>query len=91
MDHKHHLNNQIKVVIKLLNSNYINEINSGILQLLYKRYTDALEILEKEQDVHQINIIGGVRAYMDHYSDYENPLLGEMHKAEKFAQELIYF
>ncbi|MGE7665148.1 hypothetical protein ACQKMN_05470 [Ureibacillus composti] len=52
MDNIHHLKNQITVVINLLNSNYINEINSGLFQLLYKRYSDALEILEKDRDVH---------------------------------------
>ncbi|MDM5333152.1 hypothetical protein QUF56_07930 [Ureibacillus composti] len=89
MENTHHLKNQIKVVINLLNSNYINEINSGLFQLLYKRYSDALEILEKDRNVDQINIVGGVRAYMDNYSDYENPLLGEMHEAEKLTKELI--
>ena len=89
MDNTHHLKNQIKVVINLLNSNYINEINSGLFQLLYKLYSDALEILEKDWNVHQINIVGGVRAYMDNYSDYENQLLGEMHEAEKLTKELI--
>ena len=89
MDNIHHLKNQITVVINLLNSTYINEIDSGLFQLLYKRYSDALEILEKDRDVHQINIVGGVRAYLDHYTDYENPLLGEMHKAEKLAKLLI--
>jgi len=88
MDNIHHLKNQITVVINLLNSTYINEIDSGLFQLLYKRYSDALEILEKDRDVHQINIIGGVRAYLDHYTDYKNPLLGEMHKAEKLAKQL---
>ena len=45
-------------------------------------------ILKENKDSKEINIIGGVRAYMDSYSDYENPLLGEMHNAEKLSKEL---
>ncbi|MBY6934807.1 hypothetical protein EXM65_02625 [Clostridium botulinum] len=35
------------------------------------------------------NIIGGVRAYMDSYNYYNNPLLGELHKAEKLNKQLV--
>ena len=68
---------------------YEDEINSGIMQLIYKRYMNALDILKNDKDINQINIIGGVRSYMDSYNDYNNPLLGELHKAEKLSKHLI--
>ncbi|CAH0159369.1 hypothetical protein FQP34_13120 [Peribacillus simplex] len=89
MDKKKQLIEQIKVVINNLEKDYVNDINSGILQLIYKRYKNALEILENNKDIKEINIIGGVRAYMDSYSDYLNPLLEELHKAEKLNKELL--
>ncbi|MDO7485882.1 hypothetical protein Q5O89_08560 [Peribacillus frigoritolerans] len=90
MDKKKQLIDQIKVVINNLEKDYSNEITSGVLQLIYKRYKNALEILENNKDIKEINIIGGVRAYMDSYSDYQNPLLGELHKAEKLNRELFH-
>ena len=45
--------------------------------MIYKRYKNALEILENDKNIKDINIVGGIRAYLDSYSDYENPLLGE--------------
>ncbi|GAM12826.1 hypothetical protein [Mesobacillus selenatarsenatis] len=89
MDKKKQLIEQIKVVINTLEKDYSSELNSGILQLIYKRYKNALDILEKNNDIEGINIIGGIRAYMDSYSDYQNSLLGEMHKAEKLNKELL--
>jgi hypothetical protein len=89
MDKKKQLIEQIKVVINILEKDYSSEFNSGVLQLIYKRYKNALEILEKNNDIEGINIIGGIRAYMDSYSDYQNSLLGEMHKAEKLNKELL--
>ncbi|MGG7176993.1 hypothetical protein ACQPU1_05365 [Clostridium paraputrificum] len=50
---------------------------------------NALDILKNNKDINQINIIGGVRAYMDSYNDYNNPLLGELYKAEKLNKQLI--
>ncbi|MDO6657827.1 hypothetical protein [Anaerobacillus sp. 1_MG-2023] len=88
MAKKKQLIEQVKVVLNHLENNYSNKINSGALQLIYKRYNDALEILENDKNIKDINIVGGIRAYLDSYSDYENPLLGEMHKAEKLYQNL---
>ncbi|MGE7907096.1 hypothetical protein ACQKNS_22115 [Peribacillus sp. NPDC094092] len=89
MDKKNQLINQIKVVINNLENDYYNEITSGVLQLIYIRYKNALTILENNKDIRELNIIGGIRAYMDSYSDYQNPLLGELHKAEKLNKELL--
>jgi hypothetical protein len=89
MDIKEELLEQIEIVIKKLEMQYEDEINSGIIQLIYKRYMNAIDILKNGKDIKQINIIGGVRAYMDSYNDYNNPLLGDLHKAEKLYKQLI--
>ena len=89
MDKKKQLFEQIKVVINKFEEDYAKEINSdSISQLIYKRYKKALEILEGHEDIKEINILGGVRAYMDSYNDYQYKLLGELHKAEKIMREL---
>lgn len=88
MDKKKQLIEQIKVVIIKFDEDYAKDINSGVLQLIYKKYKKALEILENNEDIKGINIMGGVRAYMDSYNDYQNPLLGELHKTEKIIKEL---
>lgn len=89
MDKKKKLLEQIKIVINKLEIEYKDEICSDIMQLIYKRYKNALDILENNKDMKQINIIGGVRAYMDSYNDYNNPILSDLHKAEKLNKELI--
>ncbi|PKF87070.1 hypothetical protein CW306_20010 [Bacillus sp. BA3] len=89
MDKKKQLIDQIKVVINNLENDYYNEITRGVLQFIYKRYKDALDVMENNEDIRELNIIGGVRAYMDSYNDYLNPLLGELHKAEKINRELF--
>ncbi|MEY8730731.1 hypothetical protein AB9M92_00370 [Peribacillus frigoritolerans] len=88
MDKKKQLIDQLKVVINNLENDYNNEITSGVLQLIYKRYKKALDVMENNEDIREVNIIGGVRAYMDSYNDYQNPLLGELHKAENLHKEL---
>ncbi|MFJ7310609.1 hypothetical protein [Peribacillus frigoritolerans] len=88
MDKKKQLIDQIKVVINNLEKDYSNEITSGVLQLIYKRYKKALDVMENNEDIREVNIIGGVRAYMDSNNDYQNLLLGELHKAENLHKEL---
>ncbi|MCG1027026.1 hypothetical protein J5S49_01815 [Virgibacillus halodenitrificans] len=89
MNNRKQLIEQIKAVVNKLEKEYGNELDNGILHLIYIRYKNALEILENDMDINEINIIGGVRAYMDSYSNYQNPLLGEMHKAEKMYNKLL--
>lgn len=89
MDKKKQLIEQIKMVINKFEEDYAKDINSGVLQLIYIRYKKALEILENNEDIKGINILGGVRAYLDSYNDYQNPLLGELHNAEKIIKELL--
>lgn len=83
------LTRQVKKVINILEREYSNEIKKDIFQLLYRRYKNALEVLENNKDLNKINIIGGVRAYMDSNSDYQNPLLTELYMAERLLKELL--
>lgn len=89
MEMREKLTKQIKTVINILEKESCNDIKKDIFQLIYRRYKNALEILENNKDIMEINIIGGVRAYMDSYNDYQNPLLEELHKAEKLTKELL--
>ncbi len=89
MDIKRALLEQIEIVIKKLEMEYVDEIKSGVMKLIYIRYMNAVDILKNNKDINKINIIGGVRAYMDNYNDYNNQLLGELNKAEKLNKQLI--
>lgn len=83
MGDKGQLIKQVRKVIVILEQKYPDDIEKGVIGLLYKRYKDALFILENDRDIAGINIVGGVRAYMDSYNDYMNPLLKELYEAEK--------
>jgi hypothetical protein len=91
MDKKEQLKRQIITVINVLEKDYSNEIKKekDILQLIYKRYKNALKTIENNQGINRVNISGGVKAYLDSYNDYQNPLLEQLHKAEKLLKELL--
>ena len=86
---KKELIEQLEIVIKKLEVEYNDEINSGIMKLIYKRYLSALDILKNDKDITKLNIVGGVRAYMDSYNDYNNQLLEDLHKTEKLSKKLV--
>lgn len=90
MNNKNELKEQIKLVIKFLEEKYQESERKGVLELIYVRYNNALKLLESNvANKDNLNLLGGIRAYMDSYSDYNNPLLNEMHKAEKLVKELF--
>ncbi|MFP7345385.1 hypothetical protein [Bacillus safensis] len=89
MNKKQHLTKQIQSVINILEKEYSQEINQGVLQLIYKRYKDAQRIIQNNEDFQKIFIFGGVRAYLDSYNDYLNPFLDELHKAESLLKEML--
>lgn len=89
MINKSELQAQITVVLKYLEENYQKNERYGVLELIYNRYRNALQLLDNDTaNKDNLNILGGTRAYMDSYSDYSNPLLNEMYKAEKLAKQL---
>ncbi|AKR38608.1 MULTISPECIES: hypothetical protein [Bacillus] len=60
---------------------------------IIKRYKSAVTILETKEHTSlsrvDFKIFGGVRAYLDCSSDYDNPVLGEMHKVEQSLQSIL--
>lgn len=83
------LKKQIEKVILLLEQRLIDDPDRLILKTLYDRYVKAEEILINNDNIEKIMIVGGCRAYLDAFSDYMNPLLIEMDKAEKMFADLI--
>lgn len=77
------LKKQIEKVILLLEQRLIDDPDRPILKTLYDRYVKAEEILTNNDNIEKKMIVGGCRAYLDAFSDYMNPLLIEMDKAEK--------
>lgn len=82
------LENSINKVIDILEWQYLNQLNSGILELIYKRYKNAKISLENN-DLKTLKIAGGVRAYLDSYSDYTCPLVMAMDEAETIYDEIL--
>lgn len=90
MGNQSELYEQITVVLKLIGENYNENQRKGVIELIYKRYSNALQLLENDKENKgEFHILGGVRAYLDSYSDYNNPLLNEMHKTEKLVKDLF--
>ncbi len=89
MDCKFMLKNQVAIVIEYLEEKYHPGEEGGVIKLIYDRYCKAYKILNNEvTNLADLHLAGGVRAYMDSYSDYENPLLEEMYKAEKLLKQI---
>lgn len=82
------LEKSIKKVINILENQYANQLNNGILELIYKRYKNA-KICLNDNDIKNIKIAGGVRAYLDSYSDYTCPLVMAMDEAETVYDEVL--
>ena len=84
---------QLKKVFKLLEEHY-NTQPTPMLVMIIKRYQHANSILETNslesltKDMFRIR--GSVRAYLESYSDYMNPMLGEMDIAEKMLEEIFH-
>lgn len=79
---------QIEKVMVILEERLGDDPDRPILKTLYSRYLKAEEILKNNEEIKKIMISGGCRAYLDAFSDYMNPLLIEMDKAEKMISEL---
>ncbi|OEF99587.1 hypothetical protein BHF71_08520 [Vulcanibacillus modesticaldus] len=88
------LKQQINKVILQIGEQY-RQNPKPILELILKRYRNALDVINNNEPDSlkqgQFNIIGGVRAYLDSSSDYNNPILEEMYKAEQLVKHLFPF
>ena len=89
MNEKQKLQIQVDKVIELLKIRIEDDPTRPILNTLIERYIKAQEILKNEGDIKKIVIRGGFRSYLDTFSDYMNPLLIEMDKAEELLSKLL--
>ena len=81
--------NQIQIVIRILEERLQDDPERPVLKTLYDRYTKAERILNDNLEIEKIIIKGSCRAYLDAFSDYMNPLLIEMDKAEQMYANLM--
>ncbi len=81
----------IEDVIKEMENRYtISELEDGVLKYIYNRYRKAYQFVEEHrEDDSIIYIHGGMRAYLDSYSDWNNPLLGKMGNLEKLYDRYV--
>ena len=81
---------QKKYLIKEIDDilNYFSPSSEGMAQTIYKKYYQQKERIEAN-DI-KVNLIkGSVRAYLDAFNDYENPILKKMYNLEKEIDLLI--
>ncbi len=85
---KKNLAKQVRKVIEILErERFKDELKNPLLMLIYERYKKAIEILDKDENINKIIIIGGSRAYIDSFYN-ENPVLLEaMHQAESLLEK----
>ncbi|MBF0786553.1 hypothetical protein IR123_01265 [Streptococcus sp. 19428wC2_LYSM12] len=74
---------QITKVINLLNN---MDNTSSTIKLLLKKYLMIEQKLKSNNINKNDSLIGSTRAYLDSFSDYNNPILVEMDKAEKLLE-----
>ncbi len=90
MDEKKELQQLVDKIIGLLKIRIEDDPKRPILKTLFDRYKKAQDILQNGDDIQKIVIKGGCRAYLDAFSDYMNPLLIEMDKAEQLLLKLLH-
>lgn len=83
---------QLRKVLALLQEQYITQ-PTPMLKVIISHYQHANDILENSnfEDLKKdmFRISGSVRAYLESYSDYMNPVLGEMDKAENMLKDIF--
>ncbi|MCT6869606.1 hypothetical protein [Apibacter sp.] len=80
---KEQLIKDIDFIIKSLNS-----IDKMKLNFIVNKYNKLKELILNDR-LHTNVIKGSVRAYLDVFSDYENPILEKMSKLEKKIDSII--
>lgn len=80
---------QVVKVIKILEIEY-KDNPTDMLELLLGRYRSALNVIQTSSNINMkdIYIQGGARAYLESATDYLNPILEEMHNAEKLLENM---
>lgn len=83
---------QINIVIPLIEAEF-NISHKPMFELILKRYMEAKEVIDNTEPENLkeaiFKISGGVRAYLDASSDFMNPILNEIDKAEVLLDELF--
>lgn len=80
---------QLGIVLDMLLERIEKEPERLVLKTLYSHYKKASEVIEANGNLNDIRIKGSMRAYLDSYSDYMNPILQEMGKAEKMLDSIL--
>jgi hypothetical protein len=82
---------QLKKVLILLEKKY-NSDPTDMLKMIIEKYREVCYVLENSNtnslSEDKISIKGLSRAYLEAYSDYLNPVLKEMNKAEKMVNDI---
>lgn len=80
---------QVVKVIKILEIEY-KDNPTDMLELLLRRYRSALNVIQTSSNINMkdIYIQGGARTYLESATDYLNPILEEMHNAEKLLENM---
>ncbi|MGG0257441.1 hypothetical protein ABEY61_30325 [Bacillus toyonensis] len=85
------LKKQMNNIIKGLEKE--NKVKEKKIDNIIKHYNAAVVVLETKElsslSRLDFKIFGGVRAYLDSCSDYENPILDEIHKVEQSLQAIL--
>lgn len=82
---------EIDDVIKDLENRYsVIQLETGMLNLIYTRYAKSYAVITAKKEAEEVVYINGsVRAYLDSYSDWDNPLLAKMGKVEELYRKYI--
>lgn len=82
------LKKALEVAIEALEKRLEEEPYGGIVQDIHKRFKRAYEIVLENGDLNKAVVIGSCRAYMDSYTDYNNPMLDKVSEVEIIVKEL---
>lgn len=85
---KENLIEQINIVLEHVGLKQQKD-NKPILTTIYTRYEQLKHALEDERDISIYSIRGSVRAYLDSYSDYYDPIINELGNAEKMYIRMV--
>jgi len=79
---------QIEKVLEMLSVRMLTE-NQPILWTMEQKYRGLLSALEQVDDLRRHSIRGSVRAFLDASSNWDDPFLEEIHRAEQLYIEYM--
>lgn len=93
MERENELLDKLDIVLEHIKENYkeADYMSGGVIALIFKRYSkvksDILNDIDYKSSLQLIK--GACRAYLDSYSDYENPLLYKMSDVGELADSIL--